>query len=63
MKEFNLYKTLIILTIIFVTIALIGTLDLSVFDSEQIKHDLMLQLELKNWHYVLLLVSIWFRGK
>lgn len=60
--EFNLYKVMAILTIIFLTIAAIGTIDFSDAASiDEIINMLSSPLELKNWHYALIAFLIWIK--
>jgi len=55
MKEFDLYKTLIILTVVFLSIAAIGTIDFTGSDDffKTIIESSNSELKLKNWHYML----------
>ena len=55
MKEFSLYKTLAVLTVVFLSIAMIGTIDFTGSDDffKSIAESSKKDLELKNWHYML----------
>ena len=62
MKEFDLFKWLIIFTIIGLTIAAIGTIEFNGNFIEDIKAHGEKPLQLTNWHYTLLLLIIWVNG-
>ena len=57
MKEFSLYKTLAVLTIAFLFIAIIGTIDFTGSDDffNTIAESSKQELKLKNWHYMLVI--------
>ena len=63
MKEFDFFKVLMMLTIVGLTIAALGTIDYgNIFDMTEIKTSLEKPLELKNWHYALLIWIIYISG-
>jgi len=59
--EFNLGKTILVMTVFILAFAAIGTID---FDADTSGIELFLNdsLELKNWHYYLLLWIIFISG-
>lgn len=62
-KEFDLYKATFIVTIICLAIATIGLLDFSgVSEVGEMTESLKKPLELKNWHYALLIWVIFIGG-
>ena len=60
MKEFDLFKVLGILTVVFFVIAAIGTMEFNGIIDDIEAHG-NLPLELKNWHYFLLVFIIFIR--
>jgi hypothetical protein len=67
MTDFDLFKVLIIATIVCTTIAIIGVgLDGFVFDVgtdiDVLIESLRKPFEIKNWHYLLLLFIVYIKG-
>jgi hypothetical protein len=63
MEDLGFFGWLIILTIIGLTVAALGTIDYSnIADMTEIKASLEKPLELKNWHYALLIWIIYISG-
>ena len=63
MNSFDLFKTLAILTIIGIVIVLLSLVDFSNAASwEEITFQLEQPFEAKNWHFVVLMVGIYFSG-
>ncbi len=59
-KEFDLFKVMTTLTIVVVSIAGLLSIDFSGAASfSEFGESLRMPLELKNWHYFLLLFLIW----
>ena len=59
--NFDLFKVLIIATIVCLIIAAIGTMEFN-FNTKEIAEALEKPLELKNWHYALLIWVIYISG-
>lgn len=65
MKEFDLFKTIIILTIVGVMFGLLSIIDYngSAASWDAVSLQLQQPFEAKNWHYMLLVFLIIINGK
>lgn len=62
--EFDLFKGLLVLTIVLLVIAGLSVVDYStMLDMDTIREDLHKPLEWKNWHYTLLVLLIYINGR
>lgn len=62
-KNFDLFKFLILATVVFLVVAVIGTIEFNFnFNADEIVDFLQEPLEIRNWHYALLIWVIYISG-